>query len=91
MLSSGDIVILAIPDKLIGSITANIIPRMKEGAMVFGLDPAAAYANVMPIREDLTYFVAHPTHPPLFNQRQVRKLKEICLEDSQAGCCVRSV
>lgn len=67
VLSSGDIVILAIPDKLIGSITANIIPRMKKGAMVFGLDPAAAYANVMPIREDLTYFVAHPTHPPLFN------------------------
>lgn len=67
VLSSGDVVILAIPDKLIGSITTNIIPHLKKGAMVFGLDPAAAYANVMPIRDDLTYFVAHPTHPPLFN------------------------
>ncbi len=67
VLPSGDVVILAIPDKLIGTITKNIIPKMKNGAMVFGLDPAAAYANVIPIREDLAYFVAHPTHPPLFN------------------------
>jgi D-apionate oxidoisomerase len=35
--------------------------------MVVGLDPAAAYADVMPIRDDLTYFVSHPCHPPLFN------------------------
>ena len=35
--------------------------------MVIGLDPAAAYAEVMPIRPDLVYFVSHPCHPPLFN------------------------
>lgn len=66
-LAQADAVILAVPDKLIGRITAEIIPMLKRGAMVIGLDPAAAYAEVMPIREDLTYFVSHPCHPPLFN------------------------
>ncbi len=55
-----DVVVLALPDKLIGKITKDIVPKMKS------LDPAAAYAEVMPMREDLTYFVTHPCHPPLF-------------------------
>jgi len=62
-----DIALLAIPDILIGKITAEVVPQLKPGCMVFGLDPAAAYAEVMPIRKDLSYFVAHPTHPSLFN------------------------
>jgi hypothetical protein len=61
-----EVVILAIPDSAIGSVTQQIVPELRPGTMVFGLDPAAAYAEVMPIREDLTYFVAHPCHPPLF-------------------------
>ena len=60
-------VILAIPDKLIKKITDEIVPKMKPGTLVIGLDPAAAYAGVMPVRDDLAYFVAHPCHPPLFN------------------------
>lgn len=67
-LKTADVVVLALPDKLIGRITQEIVPRMKSGAMVMGLDPAAAYAEVMPIRDDLTYFVAHPCHPPLFHE-----------------------
>lgn len=66
-LASADVVVLAIPDALIGKITAEVIPALKPGAMVIGLDPAAAYAEVMPIRDDITYFVTHPCHPPLFN------------------------
>lgn len=62
-----DVVLLAIPDILIGKLSKNIIPLMKPGAMVVGLDPAAAYANVMPVREDLAYFVVHPHHPYLFS------------------------
>lgn len=64
---AADAVILAIPDKLIGDITHEVIPLLRPKTMVIGLDPAAAYAEVMPIREDLTYFVSHPCHPPLFN------------------------
>ncbi len=66
-LGKADAVILALPDALIGKITHEIVPLLKPGTMVIGLDPAAAYAGVMPIREDLTYFVSHPCHPPLFN------------------------
>ena len=66
-LENADVVILAIPDILIGTITKDIIPTLKKNAMVFSLDPAAAYAQVIPIREDLTYFVAHPSHPTIFN------------------------
>ena len=62
-----DIVLLAIPDILIGRLSADIIPLMKTNALVVGLDLAAAYANVMPIRDDLAYFVVHPHHPYLFN------------------------
>lgn len=62
-----DIVILAVPDVLIGKITHDIVPLMKSESMLFGLDPAAAYAEVMPIRKDISYFVAHPSHPPVFH------------------------
>jgi hypothetical protein len=66
-LAKGDVVVLAIPDRLIGKITHAFIPTLRPGVMVVGIDPAAAYAEVMPIRPDLTYFVTHPCHPPLFN------------------------
>lgn len=66
-LAQADTVILAVPDKIIGRLTSEIIPQLQPGTLVIGLDPAAAYAEVMPIRADLTYFVSHPCHPPLYN------------------------
>lgn len=66
-LADADVVILALPDRLIGKITHEIIPTLRPGTMVIGLDPAAAYAEVMPVRDDLTYFVSHPCHPPMFH------------------------
>ena len=65
-LTDADAVVLALPDRLIGKISAAIVPELKSGAMLVSLDPAAAYAGVIPIREDLSYFVTHPCHPPLF-------------------------
>jgi len=66
-LADADAVILALPDRLIGAISAKIVPQLKAGAMVVSLDPAAAHAGVIPIRDDLVYFVTHPCHPPLFH------------------------
>ena len=66
-LDKAEVVVLALPDRLIGKITEALIPTLKPGTMIVGLDPAAAYAEVMPVREDLTYFVTHPCHPPMFN------------------------
>ena len=62
-----DAVVLAVPDRLIGTISEQVAPHLKAGAMLIGLDPAAPYAEVMPIRDELTYFVTHPCHPPVFN------------------------
>ena len=66
-LADADIVILAIPDNLIGKITASQAALYKQGAILIALDAAAPFAGELPDREDLTIFVAHPCHPPLFN------------------------
>jgi D-apionate oxidoisomerase len=66
-LAKADVVILALPDRFIGKITHDIVPKLKSGAMVMSLDPAAAHAGVIAMRDNVTYFVAHPCHPPLFN------------------------
>ena len=65
-LEQAEVVILAVPDALIGKICAQIVPKLKSGTMVMGLDPAAGYAGVLPDRQDITYFITHPCHPPLF-------------------------
>jgi ketol-acid reductoisomerase len=60
-----DVVILAIPDVLIGSVAAEVVPAVKSGAMVICLDPAAPHGGELPARPDITYFITHPCHPPL--------------------------
>lgn len=62
-----DVVILAVPDTLIGKLAAEIAPNLASGTMVMTLDAAAPFAGHLPKREDLTYFVAHPCHPNIFN------------------------
>ena len=66
-LADADVVILALPDRIVRKVTTAIVPKLKSGAMIMSLDPAAAYAEVIPIRDDLTYYVTHPCHPPLYN------------------------
>lgn len=62
-----DAVILAVPDVAIGKVSKGIVEAMKPGAMVMLLDPAAAYLGELAKRDDLSYFVSHPCHPPIFN------------------------
>ena len=64
---ASDVVILAVPDTLIGEVAAEIVPTLKNGAMVMCLDPAAPYAGKLPDRGNISYFVTHPAHPPVFN------------------------
>ena len=61
-----DVVILAVPDTLIGRIAAQVAPQLRPGTMVFALDAAAPFAGHLPDRPDLVYFVAHPCHPSIF-------------------------
>jgi hypothetical protein len=66
-LSGADVVILAVPDTAIGKVAAGISQKLKAGTMVVALDAAAPFAGHLPERADLTYFVTHPCHPPIFN------------------------
>jgi len=65
--NNGDIIILAIPDRAIKKVSHKIVPWLKAGTIVIGLDPAIPYAGGLPERKDITYFVVHPCHPPLFH------------------------
>ena len=66
-LDGADVVILAVPDTAIGKVAAGIADKLKPGRMVVALDAAAPFAGHLPERADLTYFVTHPCHPPIFN------------------------
>ena len=66
-LSNAEAVILAVPDRLIGKVLKGFVDDLKPGTAVIMLDAAAPHAETLPKRDDITYFVAHPCHPPLFN------------------------
>lgn len=66
-LGEADTIVLAIPDNLIAQVSAEIAPLLKPGAMIVGLDPAAPCAGRVTLRPDLSCFVTHPCHPPVFN------------------------
>ena len=66
-LAEADVVVLALPDNVIEKVAHDLVPRARAGTMFLILDAAAPYADVLPEREDVTYFIGHPCHPPLFN------------------------
>lgn len=68
-----DVVVLAVPDVLLGSISEQLVPAMKAGATILTLDPAAAYAGLLAKREDIHYAVAHPCHPSVFLERTTKE------------------
>jgi hypothetical protein len=71
--AQSDVVILAVPDVLLGRISADIVPTMKQGAVLLTLDPAAAYANLLYQRDGIAYAVAHPCHPSVFLERKTKE------------------
>jgi hypothetical protein len=66
-LSRAEIVLLAVPDRAIGKIAHEIVGSLDSGTAVIMLDAAAPHADELPERDDITYFVTHPCHPPIFN------------------------
>ena len=64
---NADVLILAVPDVIIGSISDSVIPKMKSSAVILTLDPAAAIGGAIHHRDDLGYVIAHPCHPSVFN------------------------
>ncbi|TDS97324.1 phosphogluconate dehydrogenase C-terminal domain-containing protein [Erwinia rhapontici] len=68
-----DVVILAVPDIVLGKVSEGVVPLMKNGATLLTLDPAAAYANLIALREGIHYAVAHPCHPSVFLDRYTKE------------------
>jgi len=68
-----DVVILAVPDIVLGKVSEAVVPQMKPGAVLLTLDPAAAYANLIFQRDDIDYAVAHPCHPSVFLERYTKE------------------
>ena len=67
VIPQADVVVLAIPDNVIGKATRLLAKQFKPGAILIALDAAAPFAGELPEREDISIFVAHPCHPPIFN------------------------
>ncbi len=74
-LEGAEVVILAVPDTVIGKVAAAIDPLLKPGTMLVALDAAAPFAGHLPERPDLVYFVTHPCHPPIFNDETEMEAK----------------
>ena len=70
-----DIIIMAVPDTVLGEVVEGILPLLKKNATIVVLDPAAPYAGEIPIRKDITYVATHPCHPSLFREQKTSEAK----------------
>ncbi len=75
-LARADVVLMAVPDRLIGKIAHAIVGKVRPGTAFIVLDAAAPHAGEMPERADVTYFVTHPCHPPIFNDETTALAKK---------------
>ena len=70
-----DVIVCALPDAALPVLSAKLVPLMKPGATFITLDPAAARAGKLSTREDCTFVVTHPCHPPLFGEKETPEEK----------------
>lgn len=72
---SADVALMTVPDTLVGKVASVVVPWLKPEGMLIVLDPAAPYAGELPERNDVTYFVTHPAHPPVFNDEKTTEAR----------------
>lgn len=73
--SIAHVVICALPDAALPSLSAKLVPLLKPGAILITLDPAAARAGELTTRDDCHFVVTHPCHPPLFGEKETPEEK----------------
>lgn len=66
-LDGAKVVIMAVADSAIQRVCQTISPRLAAGTILLTLDAAVPYTGGLPDRPDLTYFIGHPCHTPMFN------------------------
>lgn len=70
-----DVVVLAVPDTIIKVVSVGIVKMMRPGATMIILDPAAAVARELALRDDCTFVVTHPCHPSYFTEQDTPEAK----------------
>jgi hypothetical protein len=65
-IANAEVVILALPDRIMSRIAHELVPKLRAGTLVITLDPAVPHAGGLPARQDISYFVTHPCHPSVF-------------------------
>ena len=71
--ANADVTILAVPDRILGAVSADVAPKVPSGSIILTLDPAAAYAGLLAERDDIYFAVAHPCHPSVFFERTTKE------------------
>ena len=71
-----DIVVLAVPDVIIKQVSSQIVGYMRSGATMIILDPAAAVAKELSMRDDCTFVVTHPCHPSYFIEQETPEARQ---------------
>ncbi|HEY8889911.1 MAG TPA: phosphogluconate dehydrogenase C-terminal domain-containing protein [Clostridium sp.] len=61
-----DVIVLAVPDSVINIASKSVVDAMRSGTGLVILDPAAAVAKELALRDDCTFAIAHPCHPSYF-------------------------
>lgn len=87
-LPQADVVIMAIPDRVIKDVAPRVVDQMKRGAMLMCLDPAAPHAGKIPAREDISVFVTHPSHPLLFEEQADAEARRDFFGSGKATQCM---
>lgn len=81
-MATSEVIVFAVPDTLIQKLSAIYVPMMKPGAGFLILDPAAAVAREVSLRDDCTFGVAHPCHPSYFLDQDTYEARQ----DRFGGC-----
>jgi D-apionate oxidoisomerase len=61
-----DAVVIAVPDELIATVAAEVVPVLASGVLAIVLDAAAPFAQPLVERDDIGFAVLHPCHPSVF-------------------------
>ena len=70
-----DVVVLAVPDSVIKVASREVVKEMNPGSALVILDPAAAVAKELVMRDDCTFAIAHPCHPSYFHDQDTYKAR----------------
>ena len=74
--AKSEVIVLAVPDVIIKAVSVGIVKMMSPGSTMIILDPAAAVAKELALRDDCTFVVAHPCHPSWFLDQETPEARQ---------------